>query len=75
LCIEKLIVLPNTFIKGAIGRGIGALPVPFVILPFTDVFIPCPLTIGTIGSGALPVPFAILPFTDVRVLGDSGTAE
>ena len=63
MCIEKRIVLPDTFDNASVGKGIDALPVLFAILPFTDRFIPA----GK-GIGALPVPFTSLVFTDVFIL-------
>ena len=46
---------------------INTLSVVFVILPFTNVFVPCPFTFGTIGIGAVSVAFIVLEFTNVFV--------
>ena len=46
---------------------INTLSVVFVILPFTNVFVSCPFTFGSIGIGAVSVAFIVLEFTDVFV--------
>ena len=46
---------------------INTLSVVFVILPFANVFVPCPFTFGTIGMGAVSVAFIVLEFTNVFV--------
>ena len=46
---------------------INTLSVVFVILPFTNVFVPCPFTFGTIGIGAVSVAFIVLKLTNVFV--------
>ena len=46
---------------------INTLSVVFVILPFANVFVPCPFTFGTIGIGAVSVAFIVLEFTNVFV--------
>ena len=65
--MEKLTVLPETFLNSSVGKGMGALPVLFAILVFTDVLVPCKFCFAAKGKGALPVCLPILPFTDVFV--------
>jgi hypothetical protein len=61
-CVLKLIVLPDALLNSPIGKGEGALSVPFFIPVFTDIFAP----IGS-GVGALSVEVAIPEFTDIFV--------
>ena len=58
-------ILPFTDVFVAVGPGIGALSVLFVIPVSTDVFV---ASLGT-GKGALSALFAILPCTGVALTG------
>ena len=58
--MEELTVFPDAFLNSSVGIGKGALPVPFAILEFTDVFVP----IGK-GYGEVSVWQTILVFTNV----------
>ena len=63
----KLVNLELTNVFVAIGVGIGALSVWFIISVLTNVFVTSPFRVWSKGIGALSVCFVVLELTNVFV--------